>query len=68
MCGRPIEPGDLSDADRYALTMTVMPDGTDSEAISLAIPGQSGRFRGPVPLSNSPGLPDHGAWVRPKQR
>jgi hypothetical protein len=53
MCGCPIEPDGLWDANRYEITMTVAHDGETSEAIPLDYSGQTSHFSGRVPVSNA---------------
>lgn len=53
MCGCPIEPGGLWDANRYEITMTVTHDGDTSDAIALEYAGRTSHFSGRVPVSSS---------------
>lgn len=53
MCGCPIEPGGLWDANQYDLTMTVTHEGETSEPIALDYAGRASHFAGQVPLSGS---------------
>lgn len=53
MCGCPIEPGGLWDANQYEITMTVTHDGRTSDAIALDYAGRASHFSGQVPVSGS---------------
>lgn len=53
MCGCPIEPGGLWDADRYEVAMTVRHDGERMGEIELAYAGETSRFSGRVPLDGA---------------
>lgn len=53
MCGCPIEPGGLWDANQYEITMTVTHDGHTSEAIALEYAGRTSHFSAHAPVSGS---------------
>ncbi len=53
MCGCPIKPGGLWDADAYEVAMTVLRDGDRMGQIELDYAGQTSRFAGEVPLNGS---------------
>jgi hypothetical protein len=53
MCGCPIEPGGIWDADRYEVAMTVLRDGDRMCEIDLEYAGETSRFSGQVPVSGS---------------
>jgi hypothetical protein len=55
MCGCPIEPGGLWDADRYEVAMTVHHDGERMGEIELAYAGETSRFAGELPV-DEPGV------------
>lgn len=67
MCGCPMEPGGLWDADQYEVTMTVTRDGETSEPLPSTMPdGQP--FRRSSACIGLQALPGYGARVRPTQR
>ncbi len=55
MCGCPIRPGGLWDANRYEVAMTVHHDGERMGEIELGYAGQTSRFEGEVPIEG-PGV------------
>ncbi|MGR8918480.1 MAG: hypothetical protein ACU85V_02585 [Gammaproteobacteria bacterium] len=57
MCGCPIEPGGLWDANRYEVRALVRRDGEDIGAFPLAYAGQTSQFAVTLPL-DAPGLYD----------
>jgi hypothetical protein len=57
MCGCPIEPDGLWDANRYEVAATVKIDGTPAGKFDLAFAGETSQFSGVVPIS-APGVYD----------
>ena len=53
MCGCPIKPGGLWDADRYEVAMTVLHDGERMGEVELDYAGETSRFAGRVPIDGS---------------
>ena len=57
MCGCPIEPGGLWDADGYEVEMIVVHNGERVDSIPMAFAGQTSQFAGEVPVVE-PGVYD----------
>lgn len=53
MCGCPIEPGGLWDADGYDVEMIVVRNGERVDGIAMTYAGQTSQFAGDVPLDGS---------------
>ncbi len=53
MCGCPIEPDGMWDANDYEVAMTVEHGGETMEAIDLDYAGETSRFAGEIPLQGS---------------
>lgn len=53
MCGCPITPGGLWDADQYEVGMMVSRDGGDTAEIRMTYTGTSSRFRGELPVAGA---------------
>lgn len=53
MCGCPIEPGGLWNADGYDVEMIVVRNGERVDGIPMAYAGQTSQFSGDVPLDGS---------------
>lgn len=57
MCGCPIEPGGLWDADDYEVSALVRRDGGETRRIALDYAGETSRFAGGIPV-DGPGVYD----------
>ncbi|MDZ7827938.1 MAG: hypothetical protein U5K33_00150 [Halofilum sp. (in: g-proteobacteria)] len=57
MCGCPIEPGGLWDADRYEVAAIVTRNGERVDEVALEYAGETSQFAGAIPV-NGPGVYD----------